>query len=407
MWVHPLHLGSVIIVNVTGAYLDHAATTPLRDAAREAMLSWLGPRFGNPSGSHGPARAAREAIEVARDIVAAALGARSREIVFTGGGTEALNLALTGSLPGATDAPAIVGSVSPRPTILTSAIEHDAVTNAADALARHGRADHVRIPVLPNGVLDLDALEALLRRGPVATVAVMAVNNEVGTVQPVPEVVDLVRRTAPGALVLVDAVQGAAWLDMAVHGAGADLMAISAHKFGGPQGVGALVVREGTVLEAMLFGGGQERQRRSGTQNVAGIVAMAEALRVTIDQRADDRSRVEALRDRLVDALVAAVPGCHETVPRRYKVAGNAHVCVEGVESESLLVLLDDGGVYASAGSACASGAIHTSPVLQAMGVDPGRAAGSLRLTLGPSTTDDDVDLVLKVVPVAVAQLRS
>ena len=391
------------MVSGRSAYLDHAATTPLRVEARVAMLEWLGDRFGNPSGSHTPSRAARQAIDEARDVVAAALGATAREIVFTGGGTESLNLALSGSI-GARESTSRSGGAL---TVLTSAIEHDAVRNAAQAMTHHGRIIHHHIPVSRFGVIDLDALRTQLMEGPVDLVAVMAVNNEVGTIQPIGEVVELVRQHAPGAAVVVDAVQGAAWIDMAVAGTGADLIAVSGHKFGGPQGVGALVVREGTTIEALLHGGGQERERRSGTQNVAAIVGMAAALRTTIDARADDGERIEHLRNRLVDGLVSAIAGCTETVPRTHKVAGNAHVCVEGVESESLLVLLDDGGVYASAGSACASGAIHISPVLEAMGIAPSLALGSLRLTLGPATTAAEVDLALDVVPAAVARLRN
>ncbi len=367
------------------------------------MLEWMGDQFGNPSGSHTPSRAARQAIDEARDVVAAALGATAREIVFTGGGTEALNLALSGSLGARESAGRSGGNLM----VLTSAIEHDAVRNAALALVRHGRITHRQIPVSRFGVIDLEALRTLLMDGPVDLVAVMAVNNEVGTIQPIGEVVALVRQHAPGAVVVVDAVQGAAWIDMAAAGLGADLIAVSAHKFGGPQGVGALVVREGTSIEALLHGGGQERERRSGTQNVAAIVGMAAALRATIDKRAEDMAHIEQLRNRLVDGLVSAIPGCTETVPRAHKVAGNAHVCIEGVESESLLVLLDDGGVYASAGSACASGAIHISPVLEAMGIAPSLALGSLRLTLGPASTDTEVDLALTVVPAAVARLRN
>ena len=391
------------MVSGRSAYLDHAATTPLRVEARVAMLEWLGDRFGNPSGSHTPSRAARQAIDEARDVVAAALGATAREIVFTGGGTESLNLALSGSI-GARESTSRSGAAL---TVLTSAIEHDAVRNAAQAMTHHGRIIHHHIPVSRFGVIDLDALRTQLMEGPVDLVAVMAVNNEVGTIQPIGEVVELVRQHAPGAVVVVDAVQGAAWIDMAVAGTGADLIAVSGHKFGGPQGVGALVVREGTTIEALLHGGGQERERRSGTQNVAAIVGMAAALRTTIDERADDGERIEHLRNRLVDGLVSTIAGCTETVPRTHKVAGNAHVCVEGVESESLLVLLDDGGVYASAGSACASGAIHISPVLEAMGIAPSLALGSLRLTLGPATTAAEVDLALDVVPAAVARLRN
>jgi cysteine desulfurase len=234
----------------------------------------------------------------------------------------------------------------------------------------------------------------------------MAANNEVGTIEPLAAVAALVRERAPHALLHTDAVQGAAWLDLPVAAAGCDLLAISAHKFGGPKGVGALVVRDGVDLEPLLLGGGQERDRRSGTHNVAGIVAMAAALTSTVRERAETNERVGALRDRLVDGLMAGVPGLIETVPRQHKVPGSAHVCIEGIESEALLYLLERGGVYASAASACASGAMEPSHVLAAMGVPKELALGALRLTLGPASTAADVDLALEVIPAAVAQLR-
>ncbi len=374
------------------SYLDHAASAPMTDACREAMLPWMGWQFGNPSGSHSVARTARAAIEDARDQIAAILGAAAREIVFTGGGTEAINLA-------------IAGTVNPSPrTIVTSAIEHDAVREAAHARVAAGET-HIQAPVDAHGVLHLEAVRELLSPA-VRLVAVMAVNNEIGTIQPIADVVALTRSLAPTALVLVDAVQGAAWLNPAEFAA-ADLTVISAHKFGGPQGVGALRVREGTAIAPIIHGGGQERERRSGTQNVAGIVGMAAAFAYADATRSAAASDIAAKRDRLVNGLLATISDAVETSPRHVKVAGNAHLCIAGVESESLLVLLDDGGVCASAGSACASGAIHTSPVLAAMGVPQTFAEGALRLTLGPSTIDADVDLALAVIPAAVASLRS
>lgn len=388
------------------AYLDHAATTPLLPAAVEAMVPLLGVGFGNPSGVHRVARAARAALDDARDRLAAVLGAGPHELVLTGGGTEAINLAMQGLV-----ARLATRDPSGRPLLLTSAIEHDAVRNTAAWLGTHGRARHVELPVTPEGVLDLVALRTLLdervaQGDPPALVAVMAVNNEVGTVQPVAEVAAIVRAKAPGARLLVDAVQALPWLDLRPITAVADLVAVSAHKHGGPKGIGALVVRNGTVLEPLLHGGGQEQERRSGTQNVAGAVAMAVAAEHTEAHRAAEIVRISSLRDRLLDGLLTAVDGCTETVPRAAKVAGSAHVCIEGVESESLLVLLDRDGVAASAGSACASGAIHASPVLLAMGVPEVRALGSLRLSLGAASTDDEIDRALAVIPAAVRRLR-
>lgn len=365
------------------AYLDHAATTPLRPEAAEAMRPFLDGRFGNPSGSHAVARAAKAALEDARDEVAACLGCRPAEVVFTGGGTEADNLAVVG-----------VGGES-----VCSAIEHHAVLHAVQALG--GRT----VPVDGDGIVDLEALAAVLDDN-VSLVSVMLANNEVGTVQPLAEVIELVRRRAPQAVVHTDAVQAFSWVDVRDAAATADLVAVSAHKFGGPQGVGALVVREGVKLQPLLHGGGQERELRSGTHNVAGIVGMAAAMRATVEQRAVTNERVAALRDRLADGLPAAVPGAVETGDRARKVAGNCHLRFPGIESEALLVLLDEAGVCASAGSACASGAVEPSHVLAAMGVPRHEAVGAVRFSLGWSSTDDDVDLALRVVPAAVERLR-
>ena len=368
------------------AYLDHAATTPMRPEAVTAMLPFLTEHFGNPSGSHSVSRRAKQALEEAREDVAGALGCRPSEVVFTGSGTEADNLAVAG----------VVGDGD----VLCSAIEHHAVLHAVEA--RHGRT----FPVTKDGVVDLDALAAASSDGPVAMVSVMLANNEVGTVQPLAAVVEAVHRQAPGALVHTDAVQAFPWVDVATEAATADRVAVSAHKFGGPKGVGALVVRDGVRLAPLLHGGGQEQERRSGTHNVAGIVGMAAAMVATVQQRATTVRRVAELRDRLAGGLIASIDGAVETVPRARRVAGNCHVRFPGIENEALLFLLDEAGVCASAGSACASGALEPSHVLAAMGLSPDEARSSVRFSLGPTTTEADVDLALKVVPEAVARLR-
>ena len=365
-------------------YLDHAATTPMRPEAVDAMAPFIGERFGNPSGVHAVARAARAAIDDARDVVADALGAQPGQIVFTASGTEADNLAVIGA-----------GRLA-----VCSAVEHHAVLHAVEAVG--GRV----VDVDTDGVIDLDALAAALDDD-VSVVSVMLANNEVGTVQPLADVADVVHRNAPRAHLHTDAVQAVNWLDVATAASVADLVSISAHKFGGPMGVGALVVRDGVRLRPMIHGGGQERERRSGTHNVAGIVGLAAALAAVVDERPRLVERVGRLRDRLADALLAVIPDSRETGTRQSKVAGTCHLLFEGVESEALLVLLDDAGVCASAGSACASGALEPSHVLTAMGIDDQLALSSLRLSLGWTTTDDDVDLALKAVPDAVAQLRS
>jgi len=375
------------------AYLDHAATTPLRPEAAAAMLPLLSDRFGNPSGVHSVARAARQALDEAREAVAAALGASPGEVVFTASGTEADNLAVLG-------AHALGGG-----TAVCSAIEHHAVLHSC-------RAVGVRVaPVTAEGIVDLEGLAALLDRAEqdgrdVSVVSVMLANNEVGTVQPLGAVADLVRARAPRTVVHTDAVQAFAWMDVSAAAACADLVSVSAHKFGGPKGVGALVVREGVALAPVIHGGGQERDRRSGTHNVAGIVGMAAAMTATVASREETVVRVTRLRDRLADGLLAAVPGAVESGTRAAKVAGSCHLRFPGVESEALLVLLDEAGVCASAGSACASGALEASHVLKAMGVPEDEALASLRLSLGWTSTDDDVELALKAVPEAVARLR-
>ena len=369
-------------------YLDHAATTPLRPEAAAAMAPWLGDRFGNPSGAHRVARAARQAVDEARDVVAAAVGCRPGDVVFTGGGTEADNLAVLG-----------VHAARPGP-VLCSAVEHEAV------LVPVATAGGRTVGVDAAGRLDLAALAGAL--DPDTTlVSVMAANNQVGTVQPLPDVAEVVRERAPHAAVHADAVQAATWLDLPPLLAGSALVSLSSHKVGGPQGVGALVVRQGTPLRARALGGGQERELRSGTHNVAGIAGFAAALAAVLASREATAARVRALADRLASGLVATVPGATETVPdRAARLPGLVHLCIPGIESEALLFLLDDAGVCASAASACASGAHEASHVLAAMGVPPSRGAGALRLSLGWSSTEADVDHALAVIPAAAARLR-
>ncbi len=365
-------------------YLDHAATTPMRPEAVEAMLAFLTDRFGNPSGSHRIARDARRAIDEARDRVAAVIGCRPGEVVFTGGGTESDNAAITGAIGGRRVCPAA---------------EHHAVLHAVE---RHGGTV---VPVDETARVDTDALAGLL--GPdVAAISVMAVNNEVGSINDLAAVASVVRDRAPGALLHTDAVQAACWLELRDVWPHVDLLSLSAHKFGGPKGVGVLAVRDGSAIEAIIVGGGQERERRSGTHNVAGIVAMAEALACTDADRTEEVGRIGALRDRLVGGLTGRLSGVRETVPPPAKVAGSAHVMFEGVESEALLFLLDEAGVCASAASACASGAMDPSHVLAAMGVERSWARGALRMSLGRTTTAADVDRALDVLTDAVSTLR-
>jgi cysteine desulfurase len=264
---------------------------------------------------------------------------------------------------------------------------------------------HERVGVDPHGVVDLGRLAQALDRD-VALVTVMLANNEVGSIQPIDEVVALTRRLAPQAAVHTDAVQAAVWLDVAKAAPGVDLVSVSAHKLGGPKGAGALVVHEGTELEPLFVGGGQERERRAGTHDVAGAVGLAVALSIAALEREEESARVRALRDRLADGLLHAVPSATEAADRKFVLPGHCHLCFAGVDREELVVLLDEAGVCVSGGAACASGALEPSHVLAAMGVPAPIARGSIRFSLGHTTGAEDVERALEVVPEAVARLR-
>lgn len=354
------------------------------------MLPYLRECYANPTGSHRFAGAARAAIDVARDDVAEAVGAKPGEVVFTGGGTESDNMALHGARLGDRPGTRLVCATGEHHAVLQVVERDGGSVVATDAAGR----------------IDLGALADVI--GPdVAAVSVMAVNNEVGSVNDLAAAAAVVRDRAPQALVHTDAIQAPSWLDLRQLWPHVDLLSLSGHKFGGPKGVGVLVVRTGRTITPLIVGGGQERERRSGTHNVAGIAAFAVALTETDREREAMTARVRALRDDLVDRLVAGLDGVHETVARSDKVAGSAHVCVEGVESESLLYLLDRAGVCASAASSCASGAIGTSHVLEAMGVPRRWSTGALRMSLGRTTTADDVDHAVGAFVEAVTTLRA
>lgn len=372
-------------------YLDNAATTPLRAEALAAMMPFLTDRFGNPSGGHRVARAARLAVDEARDDVADVLGCQPGEVVFTAGGTEADNLAVLGVVA-ASDG-----------TAVCPAAEHHAVLHPVQAVG--GRV----VGAGPDGTVDLGQLAATLDdlRGTVAIVSTMTANNEVGTITPLAEVAAVVADRAPGAVLHTDAVQAAGWCDLRRLAAPAALISVAAHKLGGPKGVGCLVVRDGTPLRPVLHGGGQERDRRSGTHNVAGIVGFATALRLAAEERDEAGARVRALRARLLERLVSEVGGLVASVPLERALPGHLHVRVEGCEGEAMLVLLDDAGVCASAGSACASGAVEPSHVLLAMGVPKPEALTSLRLSLGRTTTEAEVDAAVAAIADAADRLRA
>lgn len=376
------------------AYFDHAATTPMREAAVAAMSPFLSDQFANPSGSHRFARSARTVIDEARDDVAEVLGCTPGEVVFTSGGTEGDNAGIFGAVRRH-------GGVA-----VCSATEHHAVLHCVE----HLRGEVVAVD--QTGVIDLTALqhslESVAARGDrVAVVSVMAVNNEVGSVTPMRDVARVVRAAAKGAVFHSDAVQAVCWLDVRDIVTVTDVVSLSAHKFGGPKGMGVMVVKAGTVLEPLIMGGGQERDRRSGTLNVAGIAATAAALRTTADSRAGDVARTSELRKLLVDGIMRELDDVLETVPASQSVPGIAHLCFGNIESEALLFLLDEAGVCASAASACASGAMEPSHVLQAMGVEPRFVKGALRLSLGHTTTERDVHTAVEAIVRSVKRLRS
>lgn len=382
------------------AYLDHAASTPMRPEARHAMVSVLEQVHANPSGSHGLAREARRRLDDARDLVATVVGCHPGEVVFTSGGTEADDLAITGSVRATGGVP------------VASAIEHAAV------LAPVRRAGGTLVEVDRTGRVDLDALADQLSGAvtdrpdggpPVSVVSVMAANNETGVTQDLAAVAEILDRHAPHAALHTDAVAAAPWLNLSVAAAPAQLITLSGHKVGGPKGIGVLVVRDGTPLEAVLPGGGQERERRGGTPDVAGAVAMAAALAVTAAEREAEVVRVEALRRELVEGLGRVVPDLVVVSPheRERRTPGIVNVAIPGVEREALLFLLDEAGVAASWGSSCSSGATEPSHVHAALGLDPDLARGALRLSLGWTTTADEIHRTVEAVGAAVGRLRS
>ncbi len=374
-------------------YLDHAATTPLRPEALEAMLPFLGGAFGNPSSAHSFGRVARNALDEAHERLAAALGGTAREIVMTAGGTEANNLAIKGA--------AWVGKGRGN-RLVSSAVEHHAVGHSLRHLVKFG-FELVEVPVDRHGRVDPDRLAAALDER-TTLVSVMLANNEVGTIEPIREIADRVRQRR-GILLHVDAVQAAPYLDLDVAELGADLVTISAHKFEGPKGAGALWIRRGTQLLSQLHGGSQERHRRAGTENVAGAVGMSVAYARAVADRAATAVRLRALRDRLAAACLA-VEGVELTGHPTERLPGLLSLLVRDADGVAIAVALDLEDVAASPGAACATGSPEPSHVLLAMGYPDVAALGALRLSLGRSTTDAEVAEACLVVPRVIAAIR-
>ena len=376
-------------------YLDHAATTPVLPEVADLMIAVMREDFGNPSSVHGVGRRAKEIVEDARDRVSAAVGARADEIVFTGGGTEADNLALKGA------AAKLRGSGE---HIVVSAFEHHAVLDAAKWLGSQGFEVSIA-PVTSEGRVEPEDIAGFV--GPrTILVSVMTVNNEIGTIQDIRAISDAVRDRNPHTVVHTDAVQALGNMPVDLHAWGVDLAAFAAHKLGGPKGVGALFIRSGVAVDPTVHGGGQERGLRSGTLNVPGIAGFGLAAEIAAKEVHEKSERLLALRQRLLDGLREAIPDIVVNGSMQNRVAGNLNVSIPGTEGETLLLLLDQKGIACSSGSACASGALDPSHVLLAIGTSRKLARGSLRFSLGRPSTEADVDAVLQLLPGIVEQAR-
>ena len=375
-------------------YFDHAATTPLDPDVLAAMMPFLTTFYGNASSPHAMGQASQSALDRARDDVASVLGCSAGEVVFTGGGSEGDNLAVKGV---AFAYQQTHGSAH----VVVSAIEHHAVLHAAEALTRHGIAVTV-LPVDGDGMVHVDDVAAAIRPD-TALVSVMYANNEIGTIQPIAAIAALCR--ARGVLCHTDAVQAAGLLDLNVQHLGVDMLSMTAHKCYGPKGVGAMYVKRGTPLWPQIHGGAHERQRRAGTENVAGIVGLATALTLADAKRDAEVARLTPLRDQLM-AQIGALPGVRVTGHISQRLANNVSVVVDGVDGDSLLILLDQRGICASSGSACTSGSLEPSHVLTAIGAIGTDVQAALRLTLGRSTQPDDVAWVATQVADVVHLLR-
>ncbi|MGK2879706.1 MAG: cysteine desulfurase family protein [Mycobacterium sp.] len=380
-------------------YLDHAATTPMHAAAIEAMTAALA-TVGNASSLHTAGRAARRRMEESRETLAGLLGARPSEIIFTAGGTESDNLAVKGIYWARRDAD------PRRRRIVTTAVEHHAVLDAATWLADHEGAEITWLPTGADGSVSAAALRQVLHdHDDVALVSAMWANNEVGTILPIAEMASVAAEfDVP---MHSDAIQAIGAVPAAFGASGLAAMSVAAHKFGGPAGVGALLLRRDTACVPLLHGGGQERDVRSGTPDVAATVAMAVAARVAVDAMADNAKRLSGLRDRLIDGVLETIDDVVVNgAAGAQRLPGNAHFTFRGCEGDSLLMLLDANGIECSTGSACTAGVAQPSHVLLAMGADAASARGSIRLSLGHTSVDADVDAALSVLPAAVERAR-
>jgi cysteine desulfurase len=375
-------------------YLDHAATTPVREEVFEAMKPFYGPRFGNPSSTHRWGREARAALDEARERVGRCLGARPDEICFTSGGTEGDNLAILGAWRAL--------KAKGRTAVVASPIEHKAILGAVHQAAREGAEERI-VAMTSDGVVDRKSFDDLVDDS-VAVCSIMWVNNEIGTIQPVPELA--AKANERGALFHTDAVQAFGKLQIDAQNQQFDFLTISGHKIGAPKGIGALFIRRGTTLEPLMHGGTQDRGRRPGTENVAAAVGLARAAEMALAECEANCARLRKLRERLEAGLLAKVPDAVIHGRGAERAPHIVNISVPGTDSESLLMALDLRGIAASGGSACQSGSISPSHVLSAIGVRPDLASAAVRMSLGSLTTDHCIDRVIEVFPALVAKAR-
>lgn len=374
-------------------YMDNAATTKMSKAAIEAMLPYMDGIYGNPSSLHTPGQAAAEALLDARERIAALIGATAREITFTSGGSEADNQAIVTA--------AMLGKRKGKTHIVSTAFEHHAVLHTLEALEKEG-FEITLLDVHENGIVDPEELKAAIRED-TCLVSVMYANNEIGTVQPIAEIGRICREKK--VLFHTDAVQAAGHIEINVNESSIDMLSLSAHKFGGPKGIGVLYAKRGILLKNVIYGGGQERGKRGGTENIPAIMGMAAALEDSVFKMKESEAKLIPLRERLIEGL-SRIPHSVLNGDRERRLPGNVSFCFEGIEGESLLLMLDDMGVYASSGSACTSGSLDPSHVLLAIGRVHDIAHGSLRLTLSEENTVEEVDYVIEAVSSVVESLR-
>lgn len=372
-------------------YFDHGATTPMDAEVLEAMKPYFSEKFGNPSSAHSFGDEAREALDKARKTIAKAVNAEPSEIIFTSGGTESDNMAIKET-----------AFAKRKGRIITSTIEHPAVKNTCEFLAKMG-FDIVYVDVDNEGIIDLEKLKKAMT-GETILVTIMHANNEIGTIQPLEEIGKICRKK--GVLFHADAVQSFGKIPIDVKKVCVDMMSLSAHKIYGPKGVGALFVRKGVNLGQLMHGGSQEFKKRAGTENVPGIVGFAKAAELAVKRMDEDEKRIKELRDMLIDGVLAKIPNSSLNGSRKKRLANNANVRFDFVEGESMLMHLDLKGIACSTGSACSSQSLQPSHVLKALGLRDEQSHGSLRFTLGRSTTKDDIEYLLQVLPPIVENLR-